>query len=40
MSTETIIVVAGIILVFTVFAVTLAWADYYSRGFHSPGAAE
>jgi hypothetical protein len=32
MPTETAIVVAGIILVFAVFAVSLAWADYYTRG--------
>ncbi len=40
MPTETAIVIAGIVLVFAVFAVALAWADYYSRGAHPPGAAE
>ncbi len=38
MPTETTIVVAGIVLVFAVFAVALAWADYYSRDFRAPGA--
>jgi hypothetical protein len=38
MPTETAIVAAGIVLVFAVFAVTLAWADYYSRNFRAPGA--
>jgi hypothetical protein len=39
MPTETAITVAGIVLVFAVFAVTLAWADYYTRNFRAPGAA-
>jgi hypothetical protein len=39
MPTETAIILAGIVLVFVVFAVTLAWADYYSRNFRAPGAA-
>jgi hypothetical protein len=38
MPTETAIVVAGIVLVFTIFAVTLAWTDYYARNFRAPGA--
>ena len=33
MPTETAIIVAGIVLMFAVFAVTLAWADYYTRDF-------
>ena len=33
MPTETALVVTGIVLVFAVFAITLAWADYYSRGY-------
>ena len=37
MPTETAIIVAGIVLVFTVFAVTLAWTDYYARNFRAPG---
>jgi hypothetical protein len=31
MPTETIIALAGIVLAFLVFAVSLAWADYYKR---------
>jgi len=38
MPTETAIVIAGIVLFFTVFAATLAWADYYTRGYRAPGA--
>lgn len=38
MPTETVIVVAGIILMFAVFAVTLAWADHYARNYRAPGA--
>jgi hypothetical protein len=37
MPTETAIVIAGIVLV---FAVTLAWADFYTRSYHAPGAGE
>ena len=40
MPTETAIVIAGVVLMFAVFAVTLAWADHYSRGSHAPDAAE
>jgi hypothetical protein len=40
MPTETAIVVAGIVLVFAAFAVSLAWADFYSRNDKAPGAAE
>jgi len=32
MSTGTIIIVTGIILVFAAFAAGLMWADLYSRG--------
>ena len=39
MPTETAIVVAGVVLVFALFAVTLAWADYYTRNIRTPGAA-
>lgn len=38
MPTETAIIVAGIVLMFAVFAVTLAWADYFARNFRAPGA--
>ena len=39
MPTETAIVIAGIVLVFGLFAISLAWADYYSRNSRTPGAA-
>jgi hypothetical protein len=39
MPTETAIIVTGIVLVFSLFAVALAWADYYTRDFRTPGAA-
>ncbi len=38
MPTETAIIVAGIVLFFAVFAVTLAWADYYTRNVGTPGS--
>jgi hypothetical protein len=38
MPTETAIVVAGIVLMFAAFVVTLAWADYYTRDTLAPGA--
>jgi hypothetical protein len=38
MPTETVIVIAGIVLVFAVFAVTLAWADFYTRNYRTPGS--
>ena len=40
MPTQIAIVIAGIILVFAVFAVALAWVDYYTHGHKNPGAAE
>ena len=40
MPTETALVIAGVVLAFAVFAVALAWADYYSRGFRGPGLRE
>jgi hypothetical protein len=40
MPIQTAIVIVGIIAMFAVFAVSLAWADYYTRGFRSPDAAE
>ena len=39
MSTETAIIIAGIVLVFAVFIVVLAWADFYTRNYRAPGAA-
>jgi hypothetical protein len=38
MPTETAIVVAGVVLAFIVFAASLAWADYTTRGIRTPGA--
>jgi hypothetical protein len=38
MPTKTAIVITGIVLVFAVFAVTLAWADFYTRNYHALGA--
>jgi hypothetical protein len=35
MPIETAISVAGITLVFAVFAVALAWANYYTNGHHA-----
>ena len=38
MPAETVIVVAAIIAAFAFFAVSLAWADFYSRNVRAPGA--
>ena len=38
MPTETAIVVAGIVVVFIVFAIVLAWADYQTRNVRVPNA--
>ena len=40
MPTETLVVVAGISAIFALFAGVLAWADFYTRGIHSPRSAE
>jgi len=40
MPTETAIAIAGIVLVFAVFMVALAWASYYTRNYRAPGASE
>ena len=40
MPTETIIAVAGIVVVFAVFASSPARADFYTQGFHASDAAE
>ena len=39
MPTETAIIIAGIVLVFAVFIVVLAWADFYTRNYRATGAA-
>ena len=38
MPTETAIVIAVIVLVFAVFAISLGWAAFYTRNVHTPGA--
>ena len=38
MPTETVIILAGIVVVFAVFGATLVWADYYTRNVRTPGA--
>jgi hypothetical protein len=38
MPTETVIVIAGIVLAFAAFAVSLAWAGYYTRDYKAPGS--
>ena len=38
MPTVPIIVIAGIVSVFAIFAVTMAWVDYYTRNVRVPGA--
>ncbi len=32
MPTDVAVIVAGIVLVFAIFAASLAWADHYSKG--------
>ncbi len=36
MPTETAIVIGGIVFFFAVFALSLAWADFHSRGYRAP----
>ena len=38
MPTETVIIVAGIVLMFAVFAASLGWAAFYTRNVRVPGA--
>ena len=38
MPTESAIVIAGTVVVFALFAVALAWASYYTRGYRAPGS--
>jgi hypothetical protein len=38
MPTETAIIVAGIVLMFAAFAVSLGWAAFYTRNVRTPGA--
>ena len=36
MTTQSILVLAGIVSAFMFFGITLAWADFYSRGWPKP----
>jgi hypothetical protein len=36
MTTQGILVLAGIVSAFAVFGITLAWADFYSHGARKP----
>jgi len=38
MPIETAIIVAGVVLIFAAFAVSLAWAAFYTRNVRVPGA--
>lgn len=38
MPTDTVIVVAALLVAFAAFAVALAWADIYTRKIRTPGA--
>ncbi|MGA7388661.1 MAG: hypothetical protein WA322_03330 [Pseudolabrys sp.] len=40
MPTQTAIIIAGVVLAFAAFAISLAWADFYSRNFRGPGNAK
>lgn len=40
MPTDVAVIVAGIVLAFVIFAVSLAWADHYSKNARQPGAGE
>lgn len=38
--TDVALIVAGVVLAFAAFAVTLAWGSFYTRNFRAPGAGE
>ncbi|HEY6859764.1 MAG TPA: hypothetical protein VI358_08265 [Pseudolabrys sp.] len=40
MPTQTVIIIAGVVVAFAAFAISLAWADFYSRNFRGPGNAK
>jgi hypothetical protein len=40
MPTQTAIILAGVVLAFATFAISLAWADFYTRNFRGPGSAK
>ena len=37
MTTQSIVILAGIVLAFAVFGIALAWADCYTQGVRKPG---
>ena len=38
MPIESVVVIVGVVLVFGIFAVSLAWADYYTRNIRTQGS--
>ena len=38
MPTQTAIIIAGVVLAFAAFAISLAWADFYTRNFRRSGS--
>ena len=40
MTTQTILVLVGIVAVFGTFGIIVAWADFYSRGYPKPATGE
>lgn len=38
MPQDVAITIAGVVLVFALFAASLAWADFYTRNVRTPGA--
>lgn len=38
MPTETAIIIAGIVVIFTAFPIALGWAAFYTRNVRTPGA--
>ncbi len=40
MPADTAIIVAGVVLAFVVFAIALAWGDFYTRGARTPQPGE
>lgn len=38
MSTETAIIVAGVVVMFVIFIAALGWATIHTRGVRTPGA--
>ena len=40
MTTQNILVLAGIVSVFATFGIVVAWADFYSRGYPKPADKE